>query len=792
MFKQRLIQMKEPDELICKIPKSIQKEIQVSKISKNGIFLSGKNLYSMLYRIEDINALTQGADELIDILDKYCAMLNSLDCNIKILIYNQNQNMEYVRKNMLYQLAGDSQDIYRNAFNKIIEDGIVNSQQGINQKKYIMITVKKDTYGSAKTVIDSNAASISKFFGSIKSSLTPVKVEERIRIIRDFFKMGDEEKPIPAFESYIKKAHSWKDDVVCNSLKYKSNYFQTDRKFGRALYIWDYPNNLNVNTINKIVSETVNTYMSIDIIPVPQNVAIKFVENKYMGIEAAIIKQQETRNRNRNYSSDISYNKRLEKMEIEEELNDLYSGDQKVFLASVNMIVVADSKEELEINTSRMKRVATGCGCSLTACENRQREAVNTVLPYGCRQIDNQRTMLTRDLAALMPFSSQELDIESDKGFKVFYGKNQLSGKNLYGNRKSLLNGNGCIFGIPGSGKSLDAKCEMASVMLNSTDEVIIIDPTYEYKDFSDMFNGTYIDFGMDTKNYSNPLDIDLDNITQEAISEKTEFMLALIANCIKEDLSARHMSIISRCLKAVYERVAALPKKERVQPVMSDLYDCLNEYDEDEADYLHLSLEIFVEGALNIFNHHTNIDTSNRLTIYGIRDMGESLSAACMLCIIENITGRIKYNFSRGVSTWLYIDEFHELLNKEYSIDYAAKLWAKVRKLGGLCTAITQNISLMVHHPKVVTILANSEFIMLLNQSAMDTDKVCENVNGMTPSLLDYVYNSRPGTGLIKHGSVVVPFDNEIPKDNILYDLFNTNAYEKNAVAKITKNNQV
>lgn len=85
MFKQRLIQMKEPDELICKIPKSIQKEIQVSKISKNGIFLSGKNLYSMLYRIEDINALTQGADELVDILDKYCAMLNSLDCNIKIL-----------------------------------------------------------------------------------------------------------------------------------------------------------------------------------------------------------------------------------------------------------------------------------------------------------------------------------------------------------------------------------------------------------------------------------------------------------------------------------------------------------------------------------------------------------------------------------------------------------------------------------------------------------------------------------------------------------------------------------
>lgn len=781
-------QIKKADEPIYSVPKSIQEEIQVLKVDENGIFQISKDSYSKCYVIEDINVLIQGDDEVVSVLDKYCMMLNSLDVSIKIVLFNKNQNMKYVEKNALYQLQNDKDDMCREAFNELMMDGIVNENKGVECEKYLVVTVKRDTYIAAKTALGTIEGNLAKYFGSMKSSITPCNATQRFKILRDFFRMGEEEKELPEFKEYISSARDWKNDIACGLIKFSKDgqYFETDYKHGQALYVSDYPNNLGINFINKISSEPINSVIAIDIVPVPHDVAVKFVEEKYMSIEKKIEDQQRIRNKNKSYSSDISYKVRMEKKDVQEVLDDLYEGDQKMFLGSVNIIVLADDKDELISSVERIKSLVEGFGCSLKVNELRQREAINTVLPYGCRQIDNQRTMLTRDLAALMPFAVQELWVHSKKGFNIFYGRNQVSRRNLYGNRKSLINGNGLIFGVTGSGKSVDAKSEMVSVYLNSDDDIIIIDPTLEYKDLADKFNGSFLEFSTESKNYINPLDIDLENITEEAINAKTEFMLALLSNCMKEILSARHMSIISRCLKMIYLRLAELPLNKRRQPTMTDMWNVLEQFEEPEAKYLHLSMEIFVDGALNMFNNQTNISIDKRLTVYGIRDMSESLSASSVLCIIENITKKLKENFAKNKTTWLYIDELHILLNKEYSMDYLMKLWVTVRKLGGMCTGITQNISLMVNHPKTIAILGNSEFIMLLNQSKMDIEKVCENVNGMTPAYLDYVFNASPGTGLLKHGNVIVPFDNTIKKENILYDLFNTDLHEKAALEKL------
>lgn len=787
-FSERFKQIKKADEPLYSTPKSVQDEIQVLSVAENGIFEVKQGMYSKCYVIEDINVLIQGDDEVVGILDKYCMMLNSLDVSIKIVIFNRNQSMENVERNAFYQRQYDDYDEYRDSFNGLMLEGIMSENNGIEQEKYLVVTIKKDTYTSAKTALTSVESSLAKYFGAMKSSITPCDAAARFKILKNFFRMGEEDRDVQDFDTYINKGNDWKNDIACGKMKFSRDgtYFETDRKVGQALYVSSYPNNLGINFVNKISGEPINSIMAIDIVPVPHDVAIKYVEEKYRAIENNIIEQQRVRNKNKNYSSEISYKTSKEKKEIKEELDDLYEGDQKMFLGSLNIIVMEDDFESLKTSVSRIRQVVEGYGAALQVSEYRQRESINTVLPYGCRQINNQRTMLTRDLAALMPFSVQELWVHSDKGFNIFYGRNQVSRRNLYGNRKSLINGNGCIFGVSGSGKSVDAKSEMMSVLLNSDDDVIIVDPTLEYKDLTDVFRGTFIEFSASSHNYINPLEIDLENITDESINEKTEFMLALFSNCLREVLSARHMSIIGRCLKCIYTQLREMPLTKRRQPLMSDFWNLLERFGEQEAKYLHLSLEIFVEGALDMFNHYTNIDTGNRLTVYGIRDMSENIAASSMLCIIENIKKKLKENSLKHKSTWLYVDEFHILLEKEYSIDYMAKLWMTVRKLGGLCTAITQNITLMVNHPKTIAILANSEFIMLLNQSAMDIDRVCENVNGMTPAYLDYVFNAVPGTGLLKHGNVIVPFDNSIPKDNLLYGIVNTNIHEKAALSKL------
>ena len=221
--------------------------------------------------------------------------------------------------------------------------------------------------------------------------------------------------------------------------------------------------------------------------------------------------------------------------------------------------------------------------------------------------------------------------------------------------------------------------------------------------------------------------------------------------------------SIIDRCVRKLYIDIAR--SKEKYIPVMSDFYDILMAQPEDEAKDIALSLELFVNGSLNIFNHQTNVDVDNRFTVYGIRDLGTELSPITMLVMMESIQNRIVENGKRGKATWLYIDEFHVLLNSEYSAKYLQQLWKKVRKQGGLCTGITQNVVDLLQNYTATTMLANSEFVALLKQANTDSSKMAE-VIGVSEAQLRFVTNTASGMGLIKCGSVVIPFDNQISKE--------------------------
>ena len=218
--------------------------------------------------------------------------------------------------------------------------------------------------------------------------------------------------------------------------------------------------------------------------------------------------------------------------------------------------------------------------------------------------------------------------------------------------------------------------------------------------------------------------------------------------------------------------------------PVMSDFYDILMEQPEEEAKDISLSLELFVNGSLNIFNHQTNVDVDNRFTVYGIRDLGTELSPITMLVMMESIQNRIIANGKRGVATWLYIDEFHVLLNSEYSAKYLQQLWKKVRKQGGLCTGITQNVVDLLQNYTATTMFANSEFVALLKQANTDSARMAE-VIGVSEAQLRFVTNTSSGMGLMKCGNVVIPFDNTVAKGSDLYNLFNTNIHEKIAAEK-------
>jgi len=350
----------------------------------------------------------------------------------------------------------------------------------------------------------------------------------------------------------------------------------------------------------------------------------------------------------------------------------------------------------------------------------------------------------------------------------------------------------GFVFGVPGSGKSFFCKMEMGNVFLSGNDEIIVIDPMNEYFDIAQTYGGTVVNMSTYTDNYVNPLDMDvwsLDlNDSKGMIREKGEFMLGLCEQCMGESLNSRQKSIIDRCVRKLYIEIAR--NREKYVPIMSDFYEILMNQPEDEARDIALSLELFVNGSLNIFNHQTNVDVDNRFTVYGIRDLGTELSPITMLVMMESIQNRIIANGKRGIATWLYIDEFHVLLNSEYSAKYLQQLWKKVRKQGGLCTGITQNIVDLLQNYTATTMLANSEFVALLKQANTDSSRMAE-VIGVSEAQLRFVTNTSSGMGLMKCGNVVIPFDNTIEKGTDLYNLYNTNIHEKIQMQKMVEKGQ-
>lgn len=782
LFTDGFKELKKASEPLYKAPKSIQETIEIMKVAENGIFEVARNRFSKCYRFQDINYTTTNEIEQIDIFERYCKFLNSLDVSFKITINNKNKDMEQVRDFVFLQDMDDGFNHFRKAYNDIMERKIHEGRQGIEQERYLTITIERKNFEEAKAQFATIEASIHKAFNELGAEIVPLTGNERIKVLHDFYYLGEEN----SFDFDIKTARKvgadFRNDLCNKMMQFYPDYFKDEKKFCRALFIKKYPSSLSDRFLNEITSLPVHSITSIDVVPIPKDMTTKVLQKKYLGIESDIIKQQRVRNKNNDFSSEISYNKRIEKKEIEEIMDDVRENDQCLYYVAVTIILMADSKEELDSMTETVETIGKRNSVTIEEHYLKQREALNTALPIGVRQVETMRTMLTQSLAVLMPFNVQELN----DGCGCYYGINQVSKNINIGNRKKLINGNGFVFGVPGSGKSHFCKMELGQVFLGGEDEIIIIDPMNEYFDIAHTYGGTVVNMSTYTDNYVNPLDMDvwsLDlNDSKGMIREKGEFMLGLCEQCMGESLNSRQKSIIDRCVRKLYIEIAR--SREKYVPVMSDFYDILMNQPEEEAKDIALSLELFVNCSLNIFNHQTNVDVDNRFTVYGIRDLGTELSPITMLVMMESIQNRIIENGKRGIATWLYIDEFHVLLNSEYSAKYLQQLWKKVRKQGGLCTGITQNVVDLLQNYTATTMLANSEFVSLLKQANTDSSKMAE-VIGVSEAQLRFVTNTQSGMGLMKCGNVVIPFDNTIEKGTDLYNLYNTNIHEKIAQQK-------
>jgi len=405
----------------------------------------------------------------------------------KITINNKNKNMEDLRDKVLITEKNDGFNNYRRIYNDIIEEKIIEGRQGIEQERYLTITIERKNFEEAKAQFATLEATIHKAFIELGAEIVPLNGNERLKVLYDYYHLGDE----GSFDFDIKKAKKvgadFKNDLCNGMVKYFPDHFEDESKYCKALFIKKYPSSLSDRFINEITSLPVHSITSIDVVPVPKDLTTKVLQKKYLGIESDIIKQQRVRNKNNDFSTEISYAKRTEKKEIEAIMDDVRENDQCLFFVGVTIILMAESKKELESVCETVETIGKRNSCTIDTHYLKQREALNTALPIGVRQVETMRTLLTQSLAVLMPFNVQELNDSTGN----YYGINQISKNVNIGNRKKLINGNGFVFGVPGSGKSFFCKMEMGSVFLSGDDEIIVIDPMNEYFDIAQTYGGT-------------------------------------------------------------------------------------------------------------------------------------------------------------------------------------------------------------------------------------------------------------------------------------------------------------
>jgi len=373
-----------------------------------------------------------------------------------------------------------------------------------------------------------------------------------------------------------------------------------------------------------------------------------------------------------------------------------------------------------------------------------------------------------------MPFKAQEI---RDHG-GVYYGQNVISKNLIIANRKELLNGNGFVLGVSGSGKSFTAKREMVALALSTEDDIIVVDPEAEYRPLIEGMGGEVIDISATSCNHINAMDMEQGyGDGENPVVLKSEFLLSLCEQLMgNQMLSAKEKSIIDRCTANVYREYIRRNYQGKA-PTLQDFHAELRRQPEDEARDVALAIELFTEGSLNTFAKPTNVDTNSRILCYDIRDLGKQLLPVGMLVVLDSVFNRIIRNRQLGKNTWVYIDEIYLLFQHEYSANFLFTLWKRVRKYGACCTGLTQNVDDLLQSHTARTMLANSEFLVMLNQAATDRAELARLLN-ISDNQLSYITNVDFGRGLIKCGSAIVPFMDNFPK-NQLYKLMNTRLSE-------------
>ncbi len=756
------------------VPRTTQKTLPYKCVCDNFLMKVDDNKYSKTYVFEDVNYSIAKQEEQESIFLSYCSVLNSFDtsADIQITVHNNRVNKDEFNRMVLLRYKGNDYDHYIDVYNEMLKDKMEKGQNGIIRKKYMTVTLQAPDLETARGKFGSIDLELTNAFKKIGSVITPLTSNDRVSLLKDIFKSVDEKIPELSEKDFKRQA----ERAYCcpDYFEFKKDYFMWNNKYARTMFIKDMPSSLKDDMLTEIANTNLDVMITVNIAPVDPYKALKIVNHQLTSMRANKL-QAEKKALRSGYTTDvINEDLKHSLIEAEELLDDLRSKNQKMFLNNIIIMVTADDIDELDNSTEAIEAVIRKQLCSVSTLKFQQEKGLQSVLPLGNCTLKIRRTLTTESTAVFLPFAAKEISQKNG----MYYGLNAISNNMIIFNRLMLKNPNGFILGSPGSGKSFSAKREMLNVFLATDDDIIIIDPEREYTDLVAALNGETINVSPASTNYINPLDMSQDySDEQSPLVMKSDFILSF-CECLvgKQGLTAKEKAIIDRCLTNIYAEYLQNFDHDKI-PTLMDFYENIKAQPEDEAQGLALSIELYIKGNLNVFAHKTNVNTSNRVVSYDIKDLGKQLKTIGMLIVLDYVWNRITVNRARGKRTWIYLDEIYLLFANEQSANFLYELYKRARKWGGVPTGITQNVEDLLKSETARSMLSNTDFVLMLNQATSDRIQLARLLN-ISDNLLTHVTSSESGSGLICCGGSIIPFVDKFPH-NELYDLMTTKLEE-------------
>jgi conjugal transfer ATP-binding protein TraC len=485
-----------------------------------------------------------------------------------------------------------------------------------------------------------------------------------------------------------------------------ADYLEIDGHFVRTLFISGYPFVASSGWLDSLIHFNHSADISYHILEVNALQALPKLNRKITELEStrrAMIRKGAV------VGSEIT-----DPLDSATELRDkIQRGQEKLFQVSIYISLRADTLAELDKTTRLLENVLAARLFNVKTARYQQLEALQSVLPRGHDELGQKRNLDSSSAALAFPFMSSELVQESG----ILYGVNKSNNSLVILDRFSLHNANSIVFAQSGSGKSYATKVEILRQLMQGT-KVIVIDPEREYKRLTSSVNGTYIKLSAKSKQKVNPFDLAVTHHSVNDLSEHTQDLTQVIS-LMAEGLSSRENAAVDKAIMSIYKQARQEP------PLLEDLYIKLKDLGQLK---LCERLEKYISGSLaEVFNAQTNIKLDNRLVIFDIKDLPESLRQIMMMIISNFVSNQVKANPEKRL---LVIDEGWLLLEHEESARFVAGLVRRARKYYLGVSIISQQANDFLHSDYGRAIASQSSLRILMRQDTTTIKNVVSEFN--------------------------------------------------------------